>query len=132
MEQEGSRGLIIQRRPGQIENWILDGEDFEISLLFIGVNCSCTLGKLNFLETSSRAPFVRRYVSCGQRNYFRNGRVTCVSSRINFISGRQMKRDSPMETIAIIFGRCQAISSLSFTYVTTSYSCMNQFEGTQK
>ena len=64
MEQEGSRGLIIQR-PGQIENWILDSEDFENSLLFIGVNCSCTLGKLNFLERSSRAPFVRRYVSCG-------------------------------------------------------------------
>src|SRR5271154_843926 len=125
MEQEGSRGLIIQR-PGQIENSILDSEDFEISLLFIGVNCSCTSGKLNFLERSSRAPSVRRYVSCGQRNYFRNGRVRCVSSRINFISGRQMKRDSPMETVAIIFRRCQAISSLSFSYVTTWYSCMNQ------
>ena len=69
MEREGSRGLIIEA-PGQIENWILETEDFEISLLFIGVNCSCTLGKLNFLERSSRAPFVHRYVSCGQWNYF--------------------------------------------------------------
>jgi hypothetical protein len=115
MEQEGSRGLIIQR-PGQIENWILDSEDFEISLLFIGINCSCTLGKPIVLERLYRALFVRRYVSCGQWNYLRNGGMSCVSSRINFISGRQMKRDSPMETVAIIFRRCQAISSLSLSY----------------
>jgi hypothetical protein len=133
MEQEGSRGLIIQR-PRQIEKWMLDSEDFEISLLFIGVNCSCTLGKLTFGRCHLGLQYlcVVRCLVCNG-NYFRNGRATCASSRINFISGRQMKRDSPMETVAIIFRRCQAISSLSFSYaVTASYSCMNQFEGTQK